>query len=272
MTEQLFNHESPSESPLSTEWDSIGDEVKFNGRLPEQIDESEQFNQLTAPADVLDNVKKFTIRDGKVYDSETHVEITDDNTITMAKASRFLFDQARAARDEASQRGGNFIDRGPSYYVDKAMEKFAARGEDAPGQYRNMVNALVRTGSYEENIVGAFGERPASDFIQNSAFNIFYGEDSDNARAYLRQLLRQNGQDIDQVRFSHNDTEKASGVLKFKMEVTQKPYRMEVSPEEYQRMSEAEKQQYFKIKMREAKILGDREEYDYWLGVQGNHT
>ena len=39
---------------------------------------------------------------------------------------------------------------------------------------------------------------------------------------------------------------------------------LEVSPEEWDKMSDSNKERFYKIKMKEAKILGDRDSFNFW--------
>ena len=151
--ETLSNHgEQGSETPKSTEWDELKN-IPMN-KSESHEDEQRRFEtELTSPSDILSDVQKFTVKDGKVYSKETGQEESDEDTILRVKTSKFLFNEAKALRNEQSQMfGDRFTDKGPDYYVDKIMDRYGFKDEDTEYAEGRLLKDLVNTGAHHQTM------------------------------------------------------------------------------------------------------------------------
>ena len=200
-------------------WDSLK-EVPFRGAEQQnnhEADKPKYETELNSPDDILNDVNNFTIRDGKVYSRETGQIETDEDTILRAKTSRFLFNEARALRDSDANAGGDrFTDRGPAFYIDKAMDRFAIKDEENSYGTNKLINALVRTGRHEEPI--------GSGELTDTKFSMFDGEKADYGKALLRRKFRQRGVDIGSFNINLDNSEfQHNGYSNVSIEITTKP-------------------------------------------------
>lgn len=276
-------------------------------------DEQQRFEtELTSPSDILSDVQKFTVKDGKVYSKETGQEESDEDTILRVKTSKFLFNEAKALRNEQSQMfGDRFTDKGPDYYVDKIMDRYGFKDEDTEYAEGRLLKDLVNTGAHHQTI-------GRGDLI-GSKYDMFVGEKGDFGKALLERRLKQHGLEmtdmnvnIDSSTFKkdgystvdikvsttpvtkfesapdgldafHHPAAEQLGRLEAELAKAQKDgdetaingykaalkmvverNQLEVSPEEWDKMSKSDKERFYKLKMKEAKILGDRDSFNFW--------
>ena len=319
MPEKLNGHEiNENGSANQTKWDSLKDVPMTTKEVSGENEKNQYETELTSPTDVLDDIKRYTIKDGKVYSKETGEEESDEDAILRIKTSRFLFNEARAFRDEDSYMfGKRFSDKGPDYYVDKALEKYGFKDEDTQFAEGKLLKELVANGNHHQTIL--------DDNLVGYKYDMFIGEKADFGKALLERRLKQHGLtmvnidiDIDSSTFVKNgysavsinvettplaNTEKepdsafhhpaAEQLEKIEAEIakaeqngdedTANGYRsalkmviernpLEVSPEDWDKMSDADKDRFYKLKMKEAKVLGDKEAFIFWNANFKNHN
>lgn len=200
-------------------WENLK-EVPFKGaeqQTNHETDNPKYETELNSPDDILNDVNNFMIKNGTVYSKETGQIETDEDTILRAKTSRFLFNEARALRDADANAGGDrFRDKGPAFYIDKAMDRFAIKDEENGYGTNKLINELVRTGRHEEPI--------GSGELTDTKFSMFDGEKADYGKALLKRKFRQRGVDmgdfnitLDNSEFQHN------GYSNVSIEITTKP-------------------------------------------------
>ncbi|MBQ8984476.1 hypothetical protein IJ098_01290 [Candidatus Saccharibacteria bacterium] len=200
-------------------WDGLK-EVPFRGgeqQTNHEADKPKYETELNSPDDILNDVNKFTIKNGIVYSRETGQVETDEDTILRAKTSRFLFNEARALRDaDANANGDKFNDRGPAFYIDKAMDRFAIKDEENSYGTNKLINELIRTGRHE-------GTTP-SDGLTDSKFSMFDGEKADYGKALLKRKFRQRGVDMGDFNITLDNSEfQHTGHSNVSIEITTKP-------------------------------------------------
>lgn len=225
MTEKLVsNGEQTPETQKQTNWDilkdaSMGDNRaenpensreasdntdnpeahKDNPNNPENLNPFE--TELTSPADVLADVKKFALKDGKVYSKETGEQETDEDTILRVKTSKFLFNEAKEAHDrrvQKSRSNPDYMDnKPPSSYVDEQMRLygFIKTAEDIEREKKDPRNKPVRDrilGELVEN--GSHNGAIGTDHIVSmSEYAMFVGEKGELGKAMLERRLKQHG-------------------------------------------------------------------------------
>lgn len=200
-------------------WGSLK-EVPFKGaeqQVNHETNKQKYETELNSPDDILNDINNFTIKNGTVYSRETGQIETDEDTILRAKTSRFLFNEARALRDvDANASGDRFNDRGPAFYIDKAMDRFAIKDEENSYGTNKLINELLKTGRHEEPI--------GSGELTDTKFSMFDGEKADYGKALLKRKFRQRGIDmanfsitLDNSEFQHN------GYSNVNIEITTKP-------------------------------------------------
>ncbi len=308
MAETLSNiNEQASETPKSTRWDKLKD-VPFNGEKQSEGFETE----LTSPSDVLNDTQKFAIKNGRVYSRETGQEESNEDTILRVKTSRFLFNEAKNLRDKQAQMlGDRFVDKGPDYYVDKIMDRYGFKNEDAEYAEGKLLKELVDNGAYHQAI--------GNDSLINTKFDMFIGNKGDLGRALLGRRLKQHGLEMINMdisvdsstfkkdgystvdikvdttpitkaertssnlnSFSHpaaeqlskleaelikaqeeGDEETARG-YRAALKMVVERNRLEVSPKDWDNMNDEQKERFYKLKMKEEKILGDKDAFNFW--------
>ena len=292
MTESLHSHENPEPSENPTEWDTLKD-------VPMNHSETE----LKAPSDVIDDLQKYMMKEGKIISKETGNEETDEDTILRVKTSRFLYERAKKARDdEAKMQGNRFSDRGPEYYIDKTLDRFGFKDENTNFAEGKLLKELIENGRFHQTI--------GDNTLEESKFSMLTDP---NGQAMLERRLRQHGKTLTDLKINLDDssftkngystvdikllaTEKGAEASAFhhpiadqlnrleaglaqaekdgdevaingykaaiKMAIERHP--LEVTPAEWDKMSAGDKQRFMTIKMREAKILGDKDSFNYW--------
>lgn len=312
MSEKLSNHETGASDGASMEWDTLKDApMAESTNMNSGENETGQYEtELTFPTDVLEDVKKFTIKGGKVFSKETGQEETDEDTVLRVKTSKLLFNEARALRDEDSRtRGKRFIDKGPDYFVDKAMDRYGFKDENTKYAKGKLLKELVDTGSHHQDY--------ADNNLADSMYDMFIGPKGDLGRALLKRKFKQHGLEMTGFDLSLDDSlfqklghsvvdikitttpiaeseEPANEVLhhpaaeqlkqleaelakaerngdetavngyKAALKMVVERNQLEVSPEEWDKMSDADKERFYKLKMKEAKILDDRDSFNFW--------
>ena len=319
MSEKLNSHEVGEDgSSNQTEWDSLKDVPMATKEVSGENEKNQYETELTSPENVLDDIKKYIVKDGRVYSKETGEEESDKDAILRIKTSQFLFNEARAFRDEDSHMlGKRFTDKGPDYYVDRALEKYGFKDEDTQFAGGKLLKELVNNGSHRQTI--------GANSLVGSKYDMFIGEKADFGKALLERRLKQHGLamtnvdiNIDSSTFVKNgysavsinvettplaNTEKASDstfrhpaaeqleeleaeIAKAEQngdEVAANGYRsalkmliernpLEVSPEDWDKMSDADKERFYKLKMKESKILGDKDSFNFWNANFKNHN
>lgn len=310
--ETLSNHgEQGSETSKPTEWDELKN-VPMN-KTESHEDEQQRFEtELTSPSDILSDVQKFAVKDGKVYSKETGQEESDEDTILRVKTSKFLFNEAKALRNEQSQMfGDRFTDKGPDYYVDKIMDRYGFKDEDTEYAEGRLLKDLVNTGVHHQTM-------GRGDLI-GSKYDMFVGEKGDFGKALLERRLKQHGLEMTDMNVNiDSSTFKKDGYSTVDIKVSTTPAtkfesasdsldafhhpaaeqlsrleaelakaqkdgdeeaargyraalkmvvernRLEVSPEDWDNMSDTQKERFYKLKMKEEKILGDKDAFNFW--------
>jgi len=319
MSEKLNNHETESGDKASTEWDALKEvPMTENANANSGETETRQYEtELTSSTDILEDVKKFTIKDGKVFSKETGQEETDEDAILRIKTSKLLFNEARTLRDRDSKiRGERFVDRGPDYFVDKVMDRYGFKDEDTKYAEGKLLKELVDTGSHHQTY--------ADNNLADSMYDMFIGAKGDLGKALLERRLKQHGlkmigfnlglddstfqklghstvdikvatmplaepeEPTDEVlhhpaaeqlkrleaelaRAEQDDDETAINGCKAAMKMVVERNQLEVSPEEWNKMSDSNRERFYKLKMKEAKILGDRDSFNFWNANFKNH-
>ena len=320
MSEVLNNKETGEGVPAKpTKWDTLKDVPMGTKETGE--DRANQYEtELTSPTDILEDVRKYMVKDGKIYSKETGQEETDEDTILRIKTSKYIFNEAKAFRDEQSQMfGDRFTDKGPDYYVDKIMDRYGFKDENTEYAEGRLLKDLVDNGTHHQTI-------GRGDLI-GSKYNIFIGKKGDFGKALLKRRLKQHGLEmvdmnvsIDSSTFMKDgystvdikvDTApitKSEGVAgspdtfrhpaaeqlskleaelakaqkegdetavngyKAALKMVVERNQLEVSPEEWDKMSKSDKERFYKLKMKEAKILGDRDSFNFWSANLKNHN
>lgn len=197
MTEIIQQHESEAGSAQGNRWQMLEDYGRQSENL--EADKPQFETELTSSRYVLEDIDSFAIKDGRVYSRETGEEVTDEDTILRAKTSRFLFDKARDSRDDDAQvLGKRFNDRGPDYYVEKMMQRYAIRDEENSYGTNKLVNELVATGKISEDTGGN---------ALTGKYSMFTEEEADYSTALIRRKLRQRGMDLADLKVSLDDSE-----------------------------------------------------------------
>ena len=314
MAETLSNHgEKNSEAQGSTEWDKLKDIPINNGNRLEQEEQPQQYEtELTSPTEILDDVKSFSVKDGKVYSKETGQEEADEDIILRVKTSKFLFNEARALRNEQSRIfGDRFTDRGPDYYVDKIMDRYGFKDENTEYAEGRLLKDLVSSGAHHQTI--------GQGDLVGSKYDMFIGGKGDFGKALLERRLKQHGLEmtgmkigIDSSTFQkdgystvdikvstapvtkfesasdspstlHHPAAEQLSKLEIELKKAQKDgdedairgyraalkmvverNRLEVTPEEWDKMDDNQRGRFYRLKMKEEKILGDRDAFDFW--------
>ena len=319
MPEKLNSHEvSGDGSANQTKWDSLKDVPMATKENNGENEKNQYETELTSPTDVLDDIKRYTIKDGKVYSKETGEEESDEDAILRIKTSRLLFNEAKARHDERASRRGN-IERPPEFYVDQMLEEYGFKNENVKDPKGQMLKDLIENGSHHQTFWG--------DNLSKSKYSIFVGEKQDFGKALLERRLKQHGIemidmniDVDTSTFrkgnystveinigtapptksentpdnssafhhpaaeqlekleaeiakaeQNGDEDAANGYRSaLRMVIERNP--LEVSPEDWDKMSDADKDRFYKLKMKEAKVLGDKEAFNFWNANFKNHN
>ena len=300
MSEILNSHEASNES--QNKWDELKN-VPMVGE--KETPKNPYETELTSPNAVLDDIKGFAIKDGKVYNRDSKEEVTDEDTVLRVKTSRFLYNKAKALRDEEQHmRGKRFTDRGPEFYVNSAMDRYGFNDEETIYAQGKLLKTLVGSKTHTESISG--------DDIAKTKFDFLANENADLGTAMLKRRFHQHGLELNDVRvsidytrfkkeggtdvtisidssplqkessFHHPFAEQLSNLEKgleearksgneedvagyqaaIKMTVERHP--LEVTPDTWDKMSPADRSRFFQIKMKESKILGDKDAYNFW--------
>ena len=214
------NHETQNPQDQEHPWEELK-KVPFAGEETtaenQETDKPQYETELTSPKDVLNDIQSFEIQNGIVFSKETGDKVTDEDTILRAKTSRFLFNEARALRDSAANANGDkFVDRGPEYYVDRAMERFAIRDEENGYGTNKLIHELIETGRHEQPI--------GSDTLAETKYDMFDGKKADYGKALIKRKFRQRGIDMEDLRIKIDTTNfKRDGVSDVIIEVGTKP-------------------------------------------------
>lgn len=290
-----------------TKWDELKNATYKGEKIVNNYE-----TELTSPSDILDDVRNFAIREGKVYSRETNQEESDEDTILRVKTSSFLFNEAKNLRDERARMFGNrFTDEGPDYYVDTIMNKYGFKNEDTNYAEGKLLKKLVDNGTYHQAI--------GDDDLTESKFGMFLGSKADLGKALLKRRLKQHGLEMinldisidsstfkkdgystvdmrlntapitkkenafnDSDSFGHpaaeqlsrleaelikarkeGDEEATKGYLAALKMVVERN-RLEVSPEDWDKMNDDQKERFYKLKMKEERILGNKDAFNYW--------
>lgn len=315
MAEVLSNRNEQEPEPQKlTKWDELKD-VPFNdGKQPENHENNQQQfeTELVSPSDILSDVQSFAVKNGKVYSRETGQEETDEDTILRVKTSKFLLNKAKALRDEDSyMRGASFTDKGPDYYIDRAMDRYGFKGEDTVYAEGKLLRELVDKGSHYQRMSG--------DDLVNSKYGMFFGENGDLGKALLERRLKQHGLkmtdlnvgvdssalkkdgystvdikvsttpiiklenapnkpdvfhhpaaeqlstlETELIKAQNNGDDEAVKGYRAAQKMVVERNRLEVSPEDWNNMSIDQKERFYRLKMKEEKILGDSDAFNYW--------
>ena len=282
---------------------------------PDQIasreEEKRQYEtELVSPADVLNDLQNYKIEGGKVFSNDSGQEELDEDTVLRVKTSRFLLNTALSIRkDQEHVLLDRFVDRGTSYYVDKAMEKYGFKDEDTSFAEGRMLKGLVDNLGHHQTISG--------DTLANSKYDMFIGQKADYGKALLKRRLKQHGLEMRDMTISIDTTNakkdgystvdikvdaapiEASGIhhpaaeqlsqleeelrkaqadgdevavngYRAAMRSVVENNRMEVTADEWNKMDVTQKERFFRIKMKEEKILGDKDAYDFWSNNLNN--
>lgn len=323
MSEVLNNKETGEWVPAKpTKWDTLKDVPMAVKEVSGENDKNRYETELTSPENVLDDVKKYIIKDGKVYSKETGQEESDEDAILRIKTSQFLFNEARALRDEnkharARRTSSVFVDNGPVYYIDQVMDRYGFKDENTESRHGKLLKELIETGSHRKDLSG-FN-------LDESIYDMFAGEKGDLGKALLERRLKQHGlklsnfelnvdseslkrqgtsivdikletkplvnneKTLDSV-FHHpaseqlekleteiakaeqNGDETAANGYRAALKMVVERNQLEVSPEDWDKMSDADKDRFYKLKMKESKILGDKDSFNFWNANFKNHN
>lgn len=327
MTETLTNDgERTGEQSEPTKWEGLQDMQM--AQTERQDTTTEQYEtELTAATNVLDDVKKFSVREGKVYSKETGVEETDEDTVLRVKTSRFLFNEAKARHDRALQnaqeKGYRFVEKGPSSYVDDVLEWYGFKDDGVEKDLRDrplgdqVLTELVENGAHNGGVL--------NETVDGTVYTMFTGEKADLGKAMLERRLKQHGlemtgfnMDVDTsdrakdgvshvnikvdtipiTRFKDTESgdsnklhhpaaeqlgkleteiarakkdgdEDAERYYRAAMKMAIERNRLEVSPEEWDKMDDAQKERFYRLKMKEEKALGDEDALKFWKANLG---
>ena len=319
MPEKLNSHETNENGSVNqTEWDSLKNIPMATKETSGENEKNQYETELTSPENVLDDVKKYTIKDGKVYSKETGQEESDEDAILRIKTSRFLFNEAKSRYDERASRRGN-IERPPEFYVNQMLEEYGFKNEDAKDPKGQMLKDLIENGFHHQTFWG--------DDLSKSKYSMFVGEKEDFGKALLERRLKQHGMrmsdmniDVDTSTFrkgnystveinigttpvtkpentpdnssafhhpaaeqlekleaeiakaEQNGDEDAANGYRSALKMVVERNQLEVSPEDWDRMSDADKDRFYKLKMKESKILGDKDSFNFWSANLKNHN
>ena len=270
MTESLHSHENPEPSEKPTEWDTLKD-------VPMNHSETE----LKAPSDVIDDLQKYMMKEGKIISKETGNEETDEDTILRVKTSRFLYERAKKARDdEAKMQGNRFSDRGPEYYIDKTLDRFGFKDENTSFAEGKLLKELIENGRFQamlERRLRQHGKTLTdlkinlddSSFTKNGYstvdIRLVTTEKRAEASVFHHPIADQlNRLEAGLAQAEKDGDEVAINGYKAAMKMAIERHPLEVTPAEWDKMSAGDKQRFMTIKMREAKILGDKDSFNYW--------
>ncbi len=274
--------------------------------------------ELNTPNDVLRDIRNYVIQNGVVYrkvargerskkKGNESVELmpeADEDVVLRVKTSRFLYNEALDLRNAAKRVAGKrFVDRGPQYYINKAMERYAVRDEENDYATNKLVRNLVDQGGVQELFAG--------EDLNESKYSMLVGLKSDYGRALLERKMRQRGQtikdlqvNVDTSEFKKNGhstvevklntgefvdrslhhpaageltalDEKLSDALQKKDKTayetaltearkTVREQALQVTQEEWQRAKEPQRKRMADLKMKEARVLGNKRMYTLW--------
>ncbi len=273
--------------------------------------------ELKTPNDVINDLQNYVIRDGVVYRKVNTVNAqpgekgnvrlvpeTDEDASLRVKTSRFLFNEAQNLRNKAKHVAGKrFVDRGPQYYIDQAMARYAIRDEENSYATNKLVRNLVNNGGVTETI--------GTPELADTKFEMLDGLRADYGRALLERKMRQRGQTIKDVKVDiDNSTFKKDGYSTVEIKLAtgelvdnsyahpaaaelmrldtqlrealqNKDYRahakylaearemvrkngLQVTEREWQQAKESRRRRWAELKMKEARVLGDKQMFSLW--------
>lgn len=167
--------------------------------------------------DILTIVKRFYVKDGKVYARNIDQEIVDEQAILPIKAAYLIFNESEIRyKSDLGLLGKKYVsDR--NKYLEKMMERFSVNGEENDlGQNKLIRDLVASNGHYEENI--------SSDGL-DAKFSIFIEPKKEYGLAYFRLKLRETGYDTDDIYLSYDTANlKDSGMARLFIDFKKKTY------------------------------------------------
>lgn len=146
--------------------------------------------------EILNNCSNYIVKNNKIYEKNTNIEVVDEDKILRIKSSILLFKEARKDYEEIIKMFGK-TDKPKDYFLKKAMEKYGANNEENNYGINKLINAIINNdGHYEENMSG-------SD-LQESKFSILLPPKKDYTISYLKLKFRKKGLDIDDIKISQD--------------------------------------------------------------------
>ena len=249
--ENIGGKEQPQDNEIAAGYNTLGEKVPFCGEV-----EKNEKSGFESPEDVIAELQKYALKDGVVYSRETAEEITDEDVILKTKAAQFLLDRARRDRDDAKNNAARlWQDQGPEYYLDKVMTKLGTRGEENAWGENKMMRGLINDGVYEASLVKSKDDTTDPEqLLRESRIGVFLNDE--NARAYLKYMMKENGRELQDVNIKYDNSK--SGSFVFRMETVSEEAKSADSVEEIHHPAAKEltrlDQEY-----QEAQRLGDKE-------------
>ena len=157
--------------------------------------------------DIQTIVKRFYVKDDKVFARNIDQEIVDEKAVLPIKAAYLIFNEAEIRYKADMQLLGAKYVSSREKYLEKMMERFSVNGEENDLGQNKLIRDLVESnGHYEEDIT--------SDGLDQK-FSIFIDPKKSYGLAYLRLKLREKGFDTEDLELSYDTSNlKIAGAAK----------------------------------------------------------
>lgn len=300
MTETLNNHENNSET--QNKWDELKNVPMASEKENKKNSYETELTSPEAVLDDVQGflIKdgKVYNRDSKeeVSDEDTILRVKTSRFIyNKAKVLRDFDRQINGKR---------FTDRGPSHYVDEVMERYGFNDEDTTFAQGKLLKSIVGADTHKEAISGNSISETKFDFLapENADLGIAmlkrrfrqHGLELNDIRVNIDQtrFKKEGNSDViinidssplqkessfhhpfaeqlnnlekglEEAKKNGNEEDIAGYQAAIRMTIERHP--LEVAPDAWDKMTTADRTKFFQIKMKESKILGDKDAYNYW--------
>lgn len=214
---------------------------------------------------IKNNINNYSVSNGVVIQKNNNQQITDEQTILEVKSSILIYNEAKANyQSDINQFGKSNGD--VNRYIDKTMEKLAVRDENNSYGTNKLVNALISSNGFFEEMIG-------DNDLSDSKFSMFFGQKKDYGIAYLRLKCREHGFDIDSFNMNLDDMEfQKNGVSKVSINFNKKEYKKSNTSEqiEIHNLSGNNKFDYATEQLHKAINEKDEDMIKYWKATIEN--
>ena len=205
---------------------------------------------------IKNNVNNYYVNNGVVYYRKNDNIISDEQTILEVKSSFLIYNESKISyKSDINQFGKASGDE--NKYISKTMEKFAVSDEVNSYGTNKLINSLVATNGFFEEMIG-------SDDLSNSKFSIFVDNKVDYGISYLRLKCREHGFDLDSfdVKLDTSEFQK-NGVAKVIIHYNKKEYTKQVQSEIHN-LNGTDKIDYAREQLQKAIQENDEDMIKYW--------